>query len=53
MKPAVVGVGQPPFAHLGAGLPTNRGKQCIVELLRPGDVVATDHDMAEHYGLSS
>src|SRR3954468_11560028 len=29
------------------------GKQRVVELLRPGDVVAPDHDMAEHSVLSS
>src|SRR4051794_1353161 len=44
---AVVRVGQPALARLGAGLPADRGKQRIVKLLRPGDVVAPDHYVAE------
>src|SRR3954471_7774440 len=50
---AVVRVGQPALARLGAGLPADRGKQRIVKLLRPGDVVAPDHYVAEHSVLSS
>src|SRR4051795_1024092 len=43
----------PALARLGAGLPADRGKQRIVKLLRPGDVVAPDHYVAEHSVLSS
>jgi hypothetical protein len=34
-------------------LSAHRGKQRIVEFLRPGDVVAPDHDVTEHSVLSS
>src|SRR5438270_6186245 len=46
--PAVVRVNQPAPGVLGAGLSAHRGKQRIVEFLRPRDVVTPDHNMAEH-----
>src|SRR5438067_1183287 len=46
--PAIVRVSQPASGVLDAGLTAHRGKQGIIEFLRPRDVVASDHDMAEH-----
>src|SRR6476469_10989621 len=45
---AVVRIGNPARPHLGAGLSADRGEERVVEFLRPGDVVAADHDMAVH-----
>src|SRR3954462_2428565 len=50
---AIMRVGQPASGVLSAGLSAHRGEQRIVEFLRPGDIVAPDHDVAEHYVLSS
>src|SRR5205085_10871572 len=46
-------VKQPTFGVLNAGLTAHRDKKGIVEFFRPGDVVAPDHNMAEHSVLSS
>src|SRR6185312_16665562 len=46
--PAVVHVDQPALVVLLPGFAVDRAKQGIVERLRPGDIVAADHHMAEH-----
>src|SRR5579872_5734360 len=46
--PAVMGVNEPALGVLGTGLTAHRGKHGVVEFPRSGDVVASDHDMAEH-----
>src|SRR5439155_10104876 len=51
--PAIMCVGQPASGVLDAGLTAHRDKHSIVEFFRPGDVVAPDHNMAEHSVLSS
>jgi hypothetical protein len=50
--PAVVRICQPALRVHDGGLPTHRDEQGIVELLRPRDIVTSDHDMAEHIVLS-
>src|SRR6266404_5432334 len=50
---AIVRVSQSASGVLSAGLAAHRGKQGIIEFLRPGDVVTPDHHMAEHSVLSS
>src|SRR5690348_1687428 len=51
--PAVVPIDQPPLRVFTAGLGAHRDEERIVESLRPRDVVAPDHDMAEHSVPSS
>src|SRR5580692_6747064 len=51
--PAIVRVTEPAPGVLRARLSAHRDEQGIVEFLRPRDVVAPDHDMAEHSVLSS
>ena len=48
---AIVRVAQPALGVLLSSL-THGGEHCVVELLRSGDVVAADHDVAEHSALS-
>src|SRR5688572_32294551 len=50
---AIVRICQPAPGVLDSGLTTHRDEQGIVEFLRPSDVVTPDHDMAEHFVLSS
>src|SRR5438105_1149506 len=50
---AIVRVSQSASGVLSAGLSAHRGKQGIIEFLRPGDIVTPDHDVAKHYVLSS
>src|SRR6478672_13181464 len=50
---AVMHVDQPASGILLAGLAADRAEQRIVEFLRPGNVVAADHHMAEHSAPST
>src|SRR5438552_14081234 len=45
---AIVRVSQSASGVLSAGLSAHRGKQGIIEFLRPGDIVTPDHDVAKH-----
>jgi hypothetical protein len=45
---AFMRVDQPALLVLPAGLRADRGKQRVVELLRALNVIAADHDVAEH-----
>src|SRR5579872_4108162 len=49
---AIMRVSQPASGILGAGLSAHRGKQRIVEFLRPGNIVTPDHDVAKHSVIS-
>src|ERR1700722_9883792 len=48
-----MGVKQTALGVLHPGLTADRAKQGIVEFPRPVDVVASDHDMTEHFVVSS
>src|ERR1051326_7743661 len=50
---AVMRVGEPAPGIFRGGLGAHRAKQRVVKFLRPGDVVAPVHDVAEHSVFSS
>src|ERR1700730_7715968 len=50
---AIVRVSQSASGVLSAGLSAHRGKQGVIEFLRPGNIVTPDHDVAKHPVLSS